>query len=331
MVGGITHGGIIAAGCQFARVARRGQSFLFFLDPSPAICLNLAMKCLWIIIACFATSVLGEPILLWPDSAGSVSKETVKENWSKEHPNRHVSKVRQPTIEFYPAASDKNTGAAVVICPGGGYHILAWDHEGVKVAEWLNSIGVNALLLKYRVPAKRGGELVGFAPLQDAQRAIRMTRLHAKKWNIDSNRVGILGFSAGGNLSILASTHYATKSYPLAGEVDAMSARPDFSILVYAAYCYDKETGSLMENIPVDGNTPPAFLVHAQNDPIDPMCSIAYYAALTQHKVPAELHVYPKGGHGYGMWNNGHNVNSWPVRCAEWMAEIGIIVAGGRN
>ena len=294
------------------------------------------MKYLFLLPLVFTAVVFAapeDPRLLWPDGAPGVAadapEETVKEHWTEAHHNRHISRVSKPTVQLFKAPAENNTGASVVICPGGGYHILAWDHEGVQVAVWLNSVGVNAVLLKYRVPSKKG-ELVGFAPLQDAQRAIRYTRIHAEEWGIDPQRVGILGFSAGGNLTALASTQYKVKAYEPVDDIDQLSARPDFSVLVYPAYCYDKEKKALMANVPVDADTPPAFLVHAQNDPIDPLSSLYYYMALTEHKVPGELHVYPQGGHGYGMWDKGFNVNTWPARCAAWLREMGIAPQGGR-
>jgi acetyl esterase/lipase len=173
--------------------------------------------------------------------------------------------------------------------------------------------------------------VVGFPPLQDAQRAIRYTRAHAEEWNIAPDKIGILGFSAGGNLTALASTQYAVDSYELKDETDKLSARPDFSVLIYPAYCFDEKTGGLMENVSVNAETPPAFLAHAQNDHVTPMSSMVYFAALTKEKIPAGLHIYPKGGHGYGMWDKGHNVNSWPDRCADWLREMEYISTDGEK
>lgn len=233
--------------------------------------------------------------------------------------------VSTPTITVYRPDKASDTGASVVICPGGGYSILAWDLEGTEVCEWLNSIGVTGVLLKYRVP-KRAGEEPHAAPLQDVQRAIGIVRSRAEEWSLDPKRIGVLGFSAGGHLSAMASTEYRERSYPRVDAADEQSSRPDFTILIYPAYLVTKDQpNQLAPNVKVDAQTPPAFLVHAQDDPILAENSIFYYLGLKNAKVPAELHVFSTGGHGYGLRSSEHAVTGWPKLAEQWMRSRGFL------
>jgi acetyl esterase/lipase len=234
-----------------------------------------------------------------------------------------LGNVSKPTLTVYRPPKEKDTGASVLVCPGGGYSILALDLEGTEICEWLNSIGVTGLLLKYRVPARKGLEKYTVA-FQDAQRALGLVRLHAKEWNLDPHRVGILGFSAGGHLCALASTAYESRTYPAVDEADKESCRPDFAVLVYPAWLAMKD--DLMKLAPefkVTPNTPPAFIVMTQDDPIKVECAITYGLALKNAKVDVELHLYPKGGHGYGLRPSPLDVTHWPDRAAEWMKTQG--------
>jgi acetyl esterase/lipase len=241
-------------------------------------------------------------------------------------PVTRVANVSEPTFTFYPAPADTNTGACIVICPGGGYSILAWDLEGTEVAAWANSIGVNAVVLKYRVP-RRKGRPMHEAPLQDAQRTIRLVRSKAAEWKLDPDRIGILGFSAGGHLAAAASTNFATPAYDAIDETDALSPKPDFTVLVYPAYLLveKNDVNELAPELTVTKETPPAIAIMTQDDQIKVECAVAYVLALTRAKVPAELHVYPTGGHGYGLRKSTHGVSSWPERLAEWMRTRGLI------
>ena len=240
-----------------------------------------------------------------------------------------ITKVSKPTLTVYRPPAESSNGAAVVVCPGGGYHILAWDLEGTEVAKWLNGIGVTAIVLKYRVPRSET-EPHWVPPLRDAQRALRLSRQHAKDWGIDAERIGILGFSAGGNLSALAATNFDNVRYDAIDVTDEQSCRPDFCCLIYPAYL-TKEQGlgvtdlALAENLPVDERTPPTFLAHTGDDGISAANSLGFYLALKNHKVPAELHVYPKGGHGYGLRESENAVSSWPDRVARWFRTIGVV------
>ena len=231
-----------------------------------------------------------------------------------------------PTITLFPAPADKATGTAVIVCPGGGYNILAWNKEGTEVCEWLNSIGVTGVLLKYRVPKRAG--LEKHAPmLQDAQRAIGLVRHRAKEFGINPERIGIMGFSAGGHLSAAASNNFKERTYPSVDEADKVSCRPDFALLIYPAYLAVKEQKrpACTARSTVTANTPPTFLTMTQDDGVRVECALFYYLALKNAKVPAEMHLYPTGGHGYGLRPSEHAVSTWPQRAADWMRVRGLL------
>jgi acetyl esterase/lipase len=281
-----------------------------------------------------STASRSEPIALWPGVApgdkGDIGeeKDTTKPD-PKIPPEKQVIRlgnISKPTITLFRPAPEKETGAAVVVCPGGGYSILAYDLEGTEVCEWLNSIGVTGVLLKYRVPGR--GEQKYTAPLQDAQRALGIVRSRSKEWGIDTKRIGILGFSAGGHLSAAASNIYETRTYPAIDDADKESCRPDFTILIYPAYLTVKNDFSkIAPELTITANTPPAFLVQTEDDPVHVENVYTYALALKAAKVPAELHVYPKGGHGYGLRPSGNAVTTWPQRAGEWMKSQGFLKA----
>jgi len=275
----------------------------------------------------------GEPIALWPAEApgekGDIGEEKdvskPKDNLIVGKPVIRLGNVSKPTMTVYKPAPDKDTGAAVLICPGGGYNILAYDLEGSEVCEWLNTIGVTGVLLKYRVPARKGQERYA-ASLQDAQRAMGLIRKNATEWKLDPKRIGILGFSAGGHLSAVASTNYETRTYPPLDDADKENCRPDFTILIYPAYLTAKEDlMKLAPEVKVTATTPPTFMVMTQDDPIKVENVFAYGLALKNAKVPFEAHTYPSGGHGYGLRPSKHNVTNWPARAAEWMQTQGLL------
>jgi acetyl esterase/lipase len=239
---------------------------------------------------------------------------------------RNLTNISHPTLTVYRPAPDKNTGAAVVIAPGGGYNVLAWDHEGEAVAQWLNSLGITGVLLKYRVPqprtASRGS--ASFGPLQDAQRAIGLVRRHAKEWGIDPKRVGMLGFSAGGHLTALAATNFEKRGYEPVDAADKESCRPDFAIMIYPGGVVGRN-GEINPGVRVTKETPPSFFAHAGDDRVTPENSVQMYLALKRAGVPAELHVYASGGHGFGLRPSARPCSSWPQRCAEWMRAMGFL------
>ncbi len=229
-----------------------------------------------------------------------------------------LGNVSTPMITVYPAAENA-TGAAVIVCPGGGYNILAYDLEGTEVCQWLNSIGVTGILLKYRVPrATKEGRPI--EPLQDAQRAMSLVRSNAAQWGIDPQRIGVLGFSAGGNLAARLSTNYDKRSYEALDKVDATSCRPDFAILIYPAYLFEKESDELVaSDLPISAETCPTFMAMAFDDPVGSENVLRYALALKKENVSTELHLYPSGGHGYGLRRTYHAATTWSDRCAEWL------------
>lgn len=272
-----------------------------------------------------------EVISLWPKDEpgeqGNIGEEkdttTAKDGLVAGKPVIRLGNVSRPTLTIFRPPKDKDTGAAVLVCPGGGYHILAMDLEGTEVCEWLNSIGVTGVLLKYRVPARAGQERHA-APLQDAQRALGIIRQRAKEWNLDAKRIGILGFSAGGHLAATASTNFEKRSYEPVDADDELSCRPDFVILIYPAYLTVKnEPGKLAPELNVSANTPPTFIAQTQDDGVGVENSEVYAMALQKAKVPTELHVYPSGGHGYGLRASEKTVTTWPKRAEEWMRAAG--------
>ncbi len=267
-----------------------------------------------------------KPINVWPGKVpgekGDIGQETATPSEPGKKQVLRISNVSVPTLQFYPATKN-NTGTTVVVCPGGGYNILAWDLEGTEVCDWLNSLGVNAVLLKYRVP-RRQGLPIHHAPLQDAQRTMSYVRAHAEQWNIKPDRIGILGFSAGGNLAAMTSMHFENRKYDPIDEIDKVSSRPDFSILIYPAYLTTSDRKLVPEAL-VTKKTPPMFMQHAYNDGVTPESSVLLWLALKRIGVPAEMHITESGGHGYGLRTTASNSHRWPKRCEEWMRERGLL------
>jgi len=235
-----------------------------------------------------------------------------------------LGNVSAPELAIYKPAADKANGAAVVICPGGGYNILAYNHEGTEVAEWLNTLGVTGIVLKYRVPVRKDRAARHDAPLEDVQRALGVVRHRAGEWGLDANRIGVLGFSAGGNLAALASTNYEKRTYEAIDEADKVSCRPDFSILIYPAYLVDKQD-VLQKELAINDKTPPTFIAITQDDGVRVEGPLHYYLALTKAKVKAEMHIYPIGGHGYGLRPSKNDVSTWPARAGDWLKTIGML------
>lgn len=269
---------------------------------------------------------------LWPKGApgaqanlpAEVDTTTERDNLIAGKPLIRLGNVSTPTITLY-AARGQNTGAAVVVFPGGGYHILAIDLEGTEVCDWLNSAGVNCILLKYRVPDS-GPFPKSSAALQDAQRAVGMARAHAAEWKIDPNRIGVLGFSAGGHLAAALSTHFDQRLYAPVDAADLLSCRPDFAVVIYPGYLAlaDKNFAANADINPTE-KTPPTFIVQAEDDPVHVENALVYYQQLKNVKVPAELHVYAQGGHGYGLRKTSLPVTAWPASVETWFRSIGVI------
>ncbi len=246
-----------------------------------------------------------------------------------------ITGVTKPTITVFSPAQNKNTGTAILICPGGGYWNLAWDLEGEEVAVWLNSVGVTGIVLKYRVPRRANQEerLPAPGPLLDAQRAIRLVRSRAAEWRIHSNRIGIVGFSAGGHLSVATATHFDQRAYEPIGDIDKISCRPDFAAAVYPGYFIEQQTAGrelskdvLAPYIRIPNDTPPIFLVHASDDTVAGVeNSVVMYLALKRVNVPSELHVYAKGGHGFGVRKSSLPCSTWTDRCVAWLQNQGLL------
>lgn len=258
---------------------------------------------------------------------------------------RIVSKVHEPEIEVFLPSGSQFTGTGVIVCPGGGYTILAWDLEGTRIAEWLNSIGVAAFVLKYRLPHWESEACRDKVALMDAQRAIRLVRSKAEAWNLEADRIGIMGFSAGGHLASTASTHFDYGDEKATNPIERYSCRPDFSILMYPVVSMSDTTGHrgsrnnligknpdataiqhFSNDLQVTSETPPALLIHADNDKgVLPENSVNYYLALRKHGIPAALHIYEDGGHGFGLAKGYGSVSGWPEAARAWFETRGYL------
>jgi acetyl esterase/lipase len=243
---------------------------------------------------------------------------------------RLVTNVTKPTLTIYRPAKEKDTGTVVLICPGGGYWNLYWQLEGEEVAEWLNSIGVTGIILKYRVP-RRPDEPKGEParrPLQDAQRAVRLVRSKAKEWGIAPDRIGMVGFSAGGHLAIATATSFEKRTYEPIDALDQISCRPDFAIAVYSGYLKARDKEDLAPGLSVPAGTPPIFLAHGGADIISvPENSVVMYLALKRAGVPAELHIYAGAAHDFGVRPSDRPCSTWTRSCADWLRQLGFLKA----
>ena len=261
-----------------------------------------------------------------PEGATAVEKERVAgKPWTA------VTNVAQPTMTVYPPTA-RNTGAAIVVFPGGGYEILAIDLEGSEVCDWLASQGITCVLLKYRVPAPRSAPNWGAYPqspiaLEDAQRTLGLVRLHAAEWHVDPHKVGVMGFSAGGHLVAAISTHWEQRLYPPIDAADQQSCRPDFAVAMYPGHLHIDETKfELNPNVPVTAQTPPTFLLQNEDDHVDNVNdALVYYIALKNAGVPVEMHLYAQGGHGFGLRRTKLPATAWPHLVETWLQTIGVV------
>jgi acetyl esterase/lipase len=272
-----------------------------------------------------------------PDARAMKGPETVKSTGADEYvagkPWLDVERVAQPTMTVYPAQA-KNTGASVIVFPGGGYEILAIDLEGTEVCDWLVQKGVTCVLLKYRVPAPRSAPNWGAYPqspmaLEDAQRTISLLRSRAAEWDIDPHKIGVLGFSAGGHLAIATSVHFDKRVYANLDAADRQSCRPDFVVALYPGHLSRKEgTLDLNPDIAtrITAHTPPTFLLQNEDDKVDSVWdSISYYAALVKANVPVEFHSFPEGGHAFGLRRTQYPATEWPQLVETWLHTIGMV------
>ena len=269
---------------------------------------------------------------LWPNGApGAAANPAPEVDTTKPTDNLiagrslvRLGNVSSPTLTVY-APKGSPVRPAVVVFPGGGYQILAIDLEGTEVCDWLNSINVACVLVKYRVP-NTGPYPKSVAALQDAQRALGMVREHAAEWHIDPNRVGVLGFSAGAHLSAALSTHFDKRLYDAIDAADQLSCRPDFAFILYPGYLANADN-NMAPNADINptAQTPPSFIVQAENDPVNVENATVYFLQLKKAKVPAELHIYAEGGHGYGLRRTGLPVTAWPDTAKTWLETIKVL------
>lgn len=285
--------------------------------------------CLLTLVALTRASISGsaaEPTLtmnVWPGTPPGDKPDLGPEQWNG---TTLTGTVSTPTIAVYRPAKEKDTGVAVLVCPGGGFYQLSMGHEGSDVATWLNSIGVTGIVLKYRIPNREGMPRY-MAGLQDAQRAMSIIRSKAGEWGIDPKRIGILGFSAGGQVAADVETNFEKRMYDPLDDTDNASARPDFAVLIYPGGIARRggEIGMVSADVHVSKDTPPTFLSISHDDRNGSENAIYLYLALKNAGVSAELHVWSEGGHGYGIRPGSAPHASWPARVADWMAARGIL------
>ncbi|MGE5406297.1 MAG: alpha/beta hydrolase [Methanosarcina sp.] len=270
--------------------------------------------CLMITLTAFSQK--NQVIYLWP---GKVPGETSEKKEPVAAPSRNdnvyrISEVTNPSLEVFQASSVSSNGA-VIVCPGGGYSILAYDKEGTEIATWLNKLGYTAFVLQYRVPQKKEGAL------QDIQRAIRLVRNDSKKWNIDPEKIGVIGFSAGGSLCARAGTMFSQRTYAAVDKADSLSCRPSFAMLIYPAYLDQGPDLSLTPELKMSPEIPPMFLFQTADDTFA-NSSLVMAGALRKQKIPVEIHLLPKGGHGYGLRPGIDAAETWPALAGKWLSGL---------
>jgi acetyl esterase/lipase len=270
-----------------------------------------------------------------PDETGDIAPEKTlmspkmdRKQVEVTEPTKLVTNVSKPSITIYRPAKDKDTGTAMVICPGGGYWNLYWELEGEEVAAWLNSLGVTGIILKYRVPRRPDEPKAEPArrPLQDAQRAVSLVRSKAKEWGIDPQRIGMVGFSAGGHLAIATATSFDKRTFEASDDIDKVSCRPNFAIALYSGYLKSKDKDELARGLNIPKDTPPIFLAHGGDDIVsDPEHSVIMYRALKRAAVPAELHIYASTTHDFGVRQSDRPYGAWTKSCADWLRDQGFL------
>ena len=303
------------------------------------------MRQIILTVTLFTLSLLARPGLaadplvldLWPGKVpgdiGIGGQETSRIHPSPiVGPTKLITNVTKPTLTVYLPAKNKNTGTAMVICPGGGYWDLYWELEGEDVAAWLNSVGMAGIILKYRVP-RRPGEARSeppLGPLLDAQRAVSLVRSRSAEWEIDPNRIGMVGFSVGGHLAVATATSFERRMYAPLDAIDRVSCRPDFAVLCYSGYLKAKDKDEIWPGLHIPPNTPPIFLAHANDDSekvggSNAENSAFMYIALKRAGVPVELHIFASGNHDFGVRQNGSLPSSWPQLCINWLRSLGLL------
>jgi acetyl esterase/lipase len=297
--------------------------------------MNIIRLCTVLALTWGSNARAADPVTInvWPDKPPGETKELPPEADQTKPEDKFIAgrriiklgNVSTPQLTVYRPSKEKDTGASVVICPGGGHFILAYDLEGTEVATWLNSIGVTGILLKYRVPF-RDPEKRWLAAVQDAQRAMSLVRSKAAEWGLDPKRIGILGFSAGGQVAGLVSCFNDQRQYAPVDEVDKVSSRPDFAVLVYPGGLDEKDKPQLRDEVKVTKDSPPMFFAHAFDDGVSVLNTLLFATELKKAGVSAEVHVFARGGHGYGLRHvDGQPVTDWPKSCEAWMKTMGFI------
>lgn len=282
-----------------------------------------------------------EPLVveLWPGKvAGDDAAAIGEEKWLDPRPGakwqKWVTNVTRPTLTIYRPPAEQDTGASALICPGGGYHALMWDLEGEEVAAWLNSLGVTGMILKYRCP-RRPGETKGLpaaGPLKDAQRAISLVRKNAAEWKLNPQRIGMIGFSAGGHLVGAAATNFSQRAYEPSDEVDQVSCRPDFGVMAYSGYFVLDDKQQLSSTVKLVTDAPPLFFVHAADDAVSAVeNSLVFHLRLQQAGIKSETHIFATGGHGFGVRRDGGPCAGWTTNCADWLRSQGMLASGSAS
>lgn len=291
-----------------------------------------------VIAACLASALSATPALtldVWPGTPPGDTKDLPPEADQTKDTDRLIAgrriiklgNVSRPQLTVFRPAKEKDTGTAVVICPGGGFNILAYDLEGTEVAEWLNTLGVTGIVLKYRVPARDPAKR-WLAAVQDAQRAVSLVRGRAAEWGLDPSRIGILGFSAGGTTAAYTALSGTERHYAPIDRVDQIPCRPDFALLIYTGGFVERGQTTLRSGVAIGPGAPPLFLVHAFDDGVPVENSLLLAAEVKKHGGSAEVHIYDTGGHGYGLRHVPElPVTTWPARAAEWLARRGLLRA----
>jgi len=288
----------------------------------------LVLLLVWNVIACLPASDLlaREPdtiVDLWPElPAGETNGNTgdaLPRRPNETPPATRIRNITLPRLFVYQPPQAKRNGTAVIVFPGGGYHYVVMDKEGSEVADWLNPLGVTVFVAHYRTKREKQESEAWVRPLEDGQRAVSLVRSEATKWGLDSEKIGVLGFSAGGQCAALVTTRFGERQYQAVDEIDRVSCRPDFSLLLYPWQLVDSN-GELHDFVTITEQTPPTFLVHTHDDPVTSLSSLEFYRRLKLQKIPATLHIYSNGGHGYGMRPVENSlVDTWPERATEWL------------